>query len=167
MSELTANSIIYVPDTKPYAGVIQVIHGMSEHQGRYRELAQFFTKHGYAVLTSDLRGHGNHIARDIELGYFGDNASSRLVSDIHDNTTYIRSHFPNIPYILLGHGIGALLAVVYSKKYDQFLDGLFLAGMPADRLWPRRVMSLVLKGIILLRGEYHRSSLTNYLTPYQ
>jgi len=163
MTELSANAIIYVPDKKPYAGVIQIIHGMAEHQGRHRELAQFFCDHGYVVLTSDLRGHGNHIARDTDLGYFGDNAVSRLVSDIHDNTAYIRNQFPNLPYFLFGHGIGALLAVIYIKKYDNFIDGLFLSGMPADRLWPRRAMNLLLLLLMLLRGEYHRSSVINFL----
>lgn len=163
MTELSAHAILYTPESVPYAGVIQIIHGMAEHQGRYRELAQFFTEQGYVVLTSDLRGHGNNIRRDVELGYFGDHALPRLISDIHDNTSYIRSHFPGIPYILLGHGIGALLAVAYTKKYDSFLDGLFLSGMPADRLWPRHAMSLALVLLMVLRGEYHRSKLLNYL----
>ncbi len=163
MSELSANAILYVPDKKPYRGVIQIIHGMAEHQGRYRELAQFFSGNGYVVVTSDLRGHGNHIARDVELGYFGDNAVARLLSDVHDNTAYIRDHFPKIPYILFGHGIGALIATVYIKRYDRSIDGLFLSGMPADHLWPRRGMTLVLMLFMALRGEFPRSRVINYL----
>jgi len=143
--------------------MVQDNHGMAEHQGRYRELAQFFTRKGYVVLTSDLIGHGNHIARDVELGYFGDNAVSRLIRDIHDNTAYIREHFPKIPYVLFGHGIGALIAVSYIKRYDRSVDGLFLSGMPADHLWPRRGMDLLLKVLMLLRGEFHRSRLINQM----
>lgn len=163
MSELSANAILYVPDEKPYRGVIQIIHGMAEHQGRYRDLCQFFAKEGYVVLTSDLKGHGNHIQRDVELGYFGDNAASRLISNVHDNTAYIKEHFPNIPYILFGHGIGALIAVTYIKRYDRSVDGLFLSGMPADHLWPRRGMNLLLMLLMVLRGEFHRSRVINYL----
>ena len=163
MSELSANAILYVPEEKPFKGVIQIIHGMAEHQGRYRELAQFFSGEGYVVLTSDLRGHGNHIARDVELGYFGDNAIARLVSDVHDNTAYLKEYFPKIPYILFGHGIGALIAVIYIKKYDRSIDGLFLSGMPADHLWPRRGMNLLLRLLMLFRGEFPRSRAINYL----
>jgi len=163
MSELSGNAILYVPDNKPYLGVIQIIHGMAEHQGRYRELARFFTDHGYVVLTSNLKGHGSNIARDVELGYFGDNAVSRLVSAIHDNTAYVKDHFPGIPYILFGHGIGALIAVIYIKKYDRSVDALFLSGMPADRLWPRRIMDLLLMVLMLFRGEFTRSRFLNYL----
>lgn len=163
MAKFSSNTILYVPDETPYAGVIQIIHGMAEHQLRYREIAQFFRENRFVVLTSDLRGHGNHVSRETDLGYFGDNAVSRLISDIHDNTAYIRAQFPGIPYVLFGHGIGALLSVIYLRKYDQFLDGLFLDGMPADRLWPRRIMSQVLSVLMLLRGEYHRSSVINYL----
>ena len=163
MSELSANSILYVPDEQPYLGVIQIIHGMAEHQGRYRDLAQFFSSKGYVVLTSDLIGHGNHIARDVELGSFGDNAVTRLIREVHDNTAYLKEHFPKIPYVLFGHGIGALIAIIYIKRYDRSIDGLFLSGMPADHPLPRRGMDLLLMLLMLFRGEFYRSRVINYL----
>ena len=64
MPELSKNSIMYMPeDSSDLKGVVQIIHDMAEYQGRYRELAQFLMDHGYAVLTSDLKGHGNNIER--------------------------------------------------------------------------------------------------------
>ncbi|MBQ9030458.1 MAG: alpha/beta fold hydrolase [Parasporobacterium sp.] len=162
MSDLSKNTILYMPDTDHINGVIQVIHGMAEYQGRYRHFAQFLNANGYAVITSDLRGHGNHIARDVELGYFGDNAISRLIGEIHDITAYARTTFPKKPYILFGHGIGALLACIYAKKYDNFIDGLLLSGMPADRR-SRIAGSLLVLLFTLMKGEYHRSSLIHSL----
>ncbi len=50
-----ALSVYEVPNAK---GVVQVIHGMMEHRGRYERLALELNKIGYTVVTSDLRGHG-------------------------------------------------------------------------------------------------------------
>ena len=162
MSELPKNTILYVPEKGEIKGVVQIIHGMAEYQGRFREFAQFLTRNGYAVVTSDLRGHGNHISRESDLGFFGDNAVSRLVGDIHEITIHLRNQFPGKPVFLLGHGIGALIATNYIKKYDNFLDGLFLSGMPADKT-ARYAANLLVMLFIAMRGEYHRSSLINYL----
>ena len=70
MSELTKNAIIYMPDGEVRA-VFHILHGMAEYQGRYREFAHFLAEHGFAVVTSDLRGHGINTARETELGFFG------------------------------------------------------------------------------------------------
>ncbi len=39
-------------------GIVQIVHGMKEHQERYADFALFLNQNGYAVMTSDLRGHG-------------------------------------------------------------------------------------------------------------
>src|SRR5690606_1148928 len=39
-------------------GVICLVHGLGEHSGRYRHWAELFNRSGYAVLATDLRGHG-------------------------------------------------------------------------------------------------------------
>ena len=38
--------------------VLQIVHGMTEHIGRYGELAKFLTEEGVAVVGFALRGHG-------------------------------------------------------------------------------------------------------------
>ena len=40
------------------ARTILLIHGISEHQGRYAHVAKFFIKSGYEVYSYDQRGHG-------------------------------------------------------------------------------------------------------------
>ncbi|MEZ5173204.1 MAG: alpha/beta hydrolase [Bacteroidia bacterium] len=39
--------------------IIALVHGMGEHSGRYRRLAEFFTSHGFAIITYDQPGHGH------------------------------------------------------------------------------------------------------------
>ena len=163
MPELSKYAIIYMPEEQqPPLGIVQILHGMADYQGRYREFAQFLTGQGYAVVTSDLRGHGNHISRNTDLGFFGDNAVSRLIGDVHEISQYIREQFPGIPHILIGQGMGALLAVTYFKKYDSSLDGLFLMGMPSFRpLLP--LGNLLVRLFEMMKGEYYRSRLIQFV----
>ena len=163
MTELSKNAILYIPEgSAPPRGIVQIIHGMGEYQGRYRELAQYLSHYGFAVITSDLRGHGNNLSRMNEIGFFGDNAVRGIIGDIHENTRYIREQFPKIPYVLLGHGLGALIATAYFKRYDNFINGLFLSGIPSDR--PSRMIgNLLIRLYIALRGEYFRSKIVDAL----
>jgi len=149
------NAIIYYPPKfRPVTGIVQIIHGMGEHQLRYRAFAEYLAESGYAVVTSDLKGHGNNINRDDELGYIGDNGASRLVGDIHELTRFMNSRFPHLPCFMIGHGMGAVIALAYLKKYDYFLDGLILSGMPQDSGYG--FSRLMCRTGVALRGEYHR-----------
>ena len=48
------HSIIYEPQEGfPVIGVLQIVHGMCEHQKRYADLANFLASNGYVVITSD------------------------------------------------------------------------------------------------------------------
>ncbi len=162
MPDLSKNSVLYMPDNNDPIGVVQIIHGMSEHQGRYRNFAQYLATNRLAVITSDLRGHGNNVNRTAELGYFGDNAVSRLVGDVHENTLYAKEQFPGLPYVIIAHSMGTLIATTYLKKYDNFLDGLILMGMPAYRsgctigFW-------IIKLLTILKGDYYRSKFADSL----
>ena len=40
--------------------VVKCIHGMEEHQERYRPFAEFLQEAGYTVVTADMRGHGEN-----------------------------------------------------------------------------------------------------------
>ncbi len=162
MPDLSKNSVLYMPDNNDPIGVVQIIHGMAEHQGRYRNFAQYLATNRWAVITSDLRGHGNNVNRTAELGYFGDNAVSRLVGDVHENTLYVKEHFPGLPYVIIAHSMGTLIATTYLKKYDNFLDGLILMGMPAYRTGCA-AGSLFIQLLTLLKGDYYRSKMADSL----
>ena len=56
-----ANIFFYrwLPDDKNNKkAVVQTIHGMGEHAGRYKEFAQALTVAGFAVYANDHRGYG-------------------------------------------------------------------------------------------------------------
>ncbi|HRZ80554.1 MAG TPA: alpha/beta hydrolase, partial [bacterium] len=47
----------WIPEGEVKA-VIQIVHGMNEHIGRHKLLAEFLYSKGFAVYGIDLRGHG-------------------------------------------------------------------------------------------------------------
>lgn len=161
MKKLPENAILYKPEEgTEITAVVQLVHGMTEHQLRYAHFAEYLAGEGIATVTSDLRGHGENVGREEELGYFGDNGAANLVSDVHEITRCIRENYPDIPYYIYAHSMGTLISTVYLKKYDSFIDGIFLSGMPYKN--PAVRLGLLLVNILTtLKGEYHRSNLVS------
>ena len=58
---------VRVYDAPSCKGVVQLIHGMEEHQARYEDFATFLNERGYSVVSSDMRGHGEAAEK---LGWF-------------------------------------------------------------------------------------------------
>ena len=157
MQNLSEHATIYIPlDESSIKGTVQIVHGMAEHQRRYKDFAEFLKSNGYVVVTSDLRGHGENVTIDEELGYFGQNGAANLVGDVHEITRYIKEKFPGVPYFLFGHSMGTLISTIYFKKYDSFIDGLFLSGMPGHK-GGSSLSSQMLDIMISSKGEYYRS----------
>ena len=50
MAEYPKRATVYVPEGQPVIGCIQIIHGMAEHQLRYKPVAEFFQKNGQRLL---------------------------------------------------------------------------------------------------------------------
>ena len=75
---------------KPKA-CIQILHGMEEHQGRYRDFAGMLAAAGYTAITSDMRGHG---ANAPVFGFFKEkNGWKYLLDDQKRITAYIRERY--------------------------------------------------------------------------
>lgn len=129
--ELSYN--IYRPED--YAlGILQVVHGMSEYGQRYEKFAQYMCKKGFVVITYDHRGHGATCPKE-DLGYFDDEDGwLKLIEDAHSITDVVKREYPpDVPFILLGHSMGSLVARSYLKRFDFELDGLILSGPPAHQ----------------------------------
>lgn len=157
MLNLPEYAKLYLPHKlQPVIGAVQFIHGMSEHQGRYAGFAEYLAENGYAVITGDMRGHGLNVSREADLGYIGDNGAANLVGDVHDLTKIICERCPNVPYVIIGHGMGAIVAAAYFKRYDYFVNGIILSGMPSER--GRFPDKLNLRIKTSSKGEYYRSN---------
>ena len=51
------HAMSWIPEGEP-RGIVQIIHGMIEHIGRYEDFAEFLRSKGYIVAGHDHLGHG-------------------------------------------------------------------------------------------------------------
>ena len=109
-------------------GVIQIVHGVAEHIGRYAETAQFFTRHGFIVVGEDHLGHGL-TTDEANRGFFAEkNGWKLVVRDIRKLRRLQGDQTPELPYFLLGHSMGSFLARTYLIDYPRTLTGAIISG---------------------------------------
>ena len=134
LEDLPVVTKVYLPPvTAVRKGVIQIVHGMCETKERYDHFINFFNEKGYICVICDLRGHGENVEFEKDLGYIGDDGASLMVEDIHTITIFIKNNYPDLPITLLGHSMGSLIARAFTKKYDEDIDMLILCGHPSAR----------------------------------
>ena len=80
-------------------GVVQIVHGIAEHMGRYDHFARYLMAHGYAVCGEDHLGHGKTGETAGQFGYFARHDGWTLV------TADVRAFRPlSVGYILYASG---------------------------------------------------------------
>ncbi len=150
-------------EQKEYKGVVQLVHGMQEHIGRYEEFAKTLASCGYVVVGHDHLGHGNTVQKDEDWGYFDkDDGWDKLVEDIHILQNKIKKEYSNLPYIIMGHSMGSLLVRTYVTKYKDDLDGIIISGTSGQK---RGLIAgqILTKLVILFKGPKYKSKLLEYL----
>lgn len=100
--------------------VVAVIHGWSDHGGRYGNVVEHLLPHGYAVYTLDLRGHG---LSDGQRGHIG--AWDEYRQDTHTVVNLLERQHPGTPLFLMGHSMGGLTVMEYAIHHPtRRLNGL-------------------------------------------
>jgi alpha-beta hydrolase superfamily lysophospholipase len=117
----------WLPQGEPRA-VLQVVHGMAEHGGRYAGLAEVFSAAGFAVYAHDQRGHGRS-ATDAPLGHMDDeDPFGRAATDLRELSHWLNSEHPNRPRLLLGHSMGSFIAQRLLAEHPDAFIGVALSG---------------------------------------
>jgi len=135
----------WLPDGAPRA-VVVLAHGAGEHSGRYAHVARRLVADGYAVYALDHRGHGRSEGPRAVIDRM-DNA----VEDLDRLIALAASEQRGVPLFLLGHSMGATIAVRYAIAHQDRLTGLMLSGplaaleaaSPPTRLMARLLSALV------------------------
>jgi len=108
-------------------GIIQIIHGMAEHIGRYDEFARYLNRSGYIVVGADLRGHGRTAESRETLGYFADKDGWNKV--INDNVVLgnlIKDENPGLPFYIIGQSMGSFILRKLIIDYPDNIDKVIL-----------------------------------------
>ena len=108
--------------TTPRATVV-LVHGYAEHSGRYEHVGGALAEAGFAVWTTDLRGHGRTS---------GERASVTRIEDLADDVRVVladaRAAAASLPVFVLGHSMGGLVATSVALDAPFTLRGLILSG---------------------------------------
>jgi alpha-beta hydrolase superfamily lysophospholipase len=119
---------VHTFDVETPKAVVQIIHGMEEHQERYEDFAHFLNKHGYSVVSSDLRGHGKTAET---LGFFKEkNGSISLLSDQIKIRHFISKQYSDTPVYLFAHSMGTIISRVLLQSQSLKYKKAALSGYP-------------------------------------
>jgi alpha-beta hydrolase superfamily lysophospholipase len=104
--------------------VIHLIHGYAEHVERYGNVVNELVPAGYAVFGNDHRGHGRSQGRRGHVRSFQEfiDDEKQFAAEV------IRTRVPGVPYFVLGHSMGSLIALNYVEQTGNGLKGLVLSG---------------------------------------
>lgn len=166
----SANSVsnvtyyILTPEEVPVRGIVQIAHGVCEYFSRYTEFAKYLCGLGFIVCGNDHIGHGASVARDADLGYFASRDGWKfLVEDVKQLTDLMQRRYPDLPYFLIGHSMGSLIARLYVLDYGERLAGCILTGTAGPHTAAVSAMHLA-DSIARSRGVTFRSGLLSSLT---
>ena len=131
----------------PYALLI-LIHGLAEHSGRYEHLIEFYNKNNFAIISMDLRGHGQSAGQH---GFIP--TAEAVFKDLDILLKEGRQKYPLGPAVLYGHSMGGSIVLSYTlnrfqNKKDQCPYQAVVASSPWIRLArplqpPRPIFSLI------------------------
>lgn len=129
---------VHPAKTEPRA-VVQLLHGVGEHAGRYSALVDALTADGYTVYADDRRGHGrtgmgHHEGDASKLGRLGPGGHTAAVAAVWQFTQLIRAENPGLPLVILGHSWGSFLTQILVNEHPEAYDAIVLSG--SGLRWP-------------------------------
>jgi alpha-beta hydrolase superfamily lysophospholipase len=120
-------------------GVVQLLHGVGEHVGRYTALIDALADAGFTVYADDHRGHGRtglaqHGGDARKLGRLGVGGMPATLAAVRQLTDIIRAENPDLPLIVLGHSWGSFLTQMLVNDRPEAYDAFVLSGSALR--WP-------------------------------
>jgi len=145
-------------------GVVTISHGMAEHIERYSWFINKLNQAGYHVISIDHLGHGRHIEKGDDQGFFSDLDGFECVeNNLINILSYADNKFPDLKKILIGHSMGSWISLGIIQKYFK-LDAMVLTG---SSLIPNSVLKSqkkLVSMLIMLFGKKSYSKLIDNIT---
>jgi acylglycerol lipase len=115
----------WLPSSEARA-VVVISHGVSEHSARYAHVGERLAAAGYAAYALDHRGHGRSKGKRVMVN------ADETVADLRAFIDLAAARTPGQPVYLLGHSMGAAIAIACAVRHQDALAGLLLSGALAD-----------------------------------
>ncbi len=145
-------------------GVIQIVHGMAEHAGRYERFAKKLNAAGFIVYAADLRGHGKTGDASGEKLYLAKQYGWKmLIDDIYRVNQFIVEKHPNTAVYLFGHSMGSFAVRAYISTFAEKLSGVIISGTAGTPGIKGIISKQLIKAKIFLQGDRHVSPMIDKL----
>jgi len=120
--------MIWEDDSVENRGIFQIAHGVCDYSERYDDFASFLARNGFVVCANDHLGHGKTAGSIEQLSEMPEDASVRIIDDMHKLYNIMHKRYPQLPYYLLGHSMGSFCARIYSSVFGDELAGVIYCG---------------------------------------
>ncbi len=105
--------VVYQPAQAP-KGFFHIVHGMTEHIGRYDRFMTELSQEGYIVFGYDHLGHGATVHDKSELGFIAEqNGYDLLAQDVRRFSEAVMEEYGtpdhSLPCYLMGHSMGSFV----------------------------------------------------------
>ena len=130
-------------------GILQIVHGFSEHIARYDDFANFLTKKGYIVCGHDQLGHGKSGGKP---GHVNKNGHKVLARDVYKLTAIMKKQHGQ-PVIIMGVGVGSLVARYAASLWSIEYSGAIFSGTMECGLGIRLLQRVFAAARFANRGE--------------
>jgi predicted alpha/beta hydrolase len=133
--QATSEAALFLDGAAPPRGLVICIPAIGVPARFYEQFAAEIAHRGYCVVVSELRGVGTssiRARRGVDFGY-----KELATLDLPAVINAVRSEFPSLPVVLLGHSIGAHISAIHSVLHPRQVQGLVMvaAGTPYYRCW--------------------------------
>lgn len=143
--------------------VVQLIHGMEEHIGRYDDFARFLAMRGCIVCGSSHVGHGKSIPSPDRISCLPEHGAQIMLSDVHTLKRRMSVEYPGLPYVMFGHSMGSFLLRVYLARFGEGIDGAVVCGTGQQAPLAARCANAIARGIGRARGFDSKSAMLDKL----
>ena len=123
----TLRGIVYLPENPK--GIVQIVHGMAEHIGRYDDFMTYLAENGFIACGHDHLGHGKTAENETELGFFAEKGGDLFVcEDTFAFGKSVKEDYPSLPLVLLGHSMGSFIVRQTVRMYPNACEALIIMG---------------------------------------
>jgi alpha-beta hydrolase superfamily lysophospholipase len=106
-----------------------IVHGIAEHGGRYRHVAEALASQGIACFVYDQRGHGEFPGTRAHVADF-----TEFAADLESVGRAARTKFPSLPLFVWGHSMGSVVVTLAAIDGLRWARGVIVTGCALDAM---------------------------------
>ena len=140
---------------QPAAGLV-VVHGISEHSGRYHSAMRDLANRGIACFAYDQRGHGRSPGERADIERF-----AQFAEDLQSIVQGVAAAHAGLPLFLWAHSMGSLVTLEAGARIANRVRGIATSGCPIAAY--ARVAPLLMPPLRLFSSLAPRARVTSFL----